>query len=121
MVKSQKNVESYTVCTDNEFYSLWHFLQWTNQNAKIFSAIPQHVNWGKVVFGVYQVDQSSGTICKHLIAFREFYLANIPQALKENVGDSDEDKGVYESIVDNNYLPDNKVEVNKYTFLGTLC
>ena len=65
--------------------------------------------------------QSSGTICKHLIAFREFYLANIPQALKENIGDSDEDKGVYESIVDNNYLPDNKVEVNKYTFLGTLC
>ena len=101
--------------------SLWHFLQWTNQNAKIFSAIPQYVNWGKVIVGVYQVDQSRGTICKHLITFREFYLANIPQALKENIGDSDEDKGVYESIVDNNYLPDNKVEVNKYTFLGTLC
>ena len=63
--------------------------------------------------------QSSETICKHLKAFREFYLANIRHALQENAGDSDEDEMVYESIVDNLCLPDNKVEVSQYTFLGT--
>ena len=63
--------------------------------------------------------QSSGTICKHLIAFREFYLANIRHALQENVGDSDGDEMVRESIADNLCLPDNKVEVSQYTFLGT--
>ena len=63
--------------------------------------------------------QSSGTIWKHLIAFREFYLANIPHALQENIGDSDEDETVYESIADTHCLQDNKVEVSQYTFLGT--
>ena len=63
--------------------------------------------------------QSSGTICKHLIAFREFYLANIHHALHENIGDSDENETGYESIAGNHFLPDNKVEASQYTFLGT--
>ena len=49
-----------------------------------------------------------------MIAFRYFYLANIPHALHENVGDSDEDETVYESIADNHCLPVNKVEVSQY-------
>ena len=36
----------------------------------------------------------------------------MPHALYENVGDSDEDETVYESITDNHCLPDNKIEVN---------
>ena len=64
--------------------------------------------------------RSIRTICKHLKAFRELYLANIHHALQKNVGDSDEGEKVYESIADNYCLPDNKVEVKQYTFLGTL-
>ena len=44
-------------------------------------------------------------------------MADILHALHENVGDSDEDETVYESIVDNHCLPDNKVKVGQYRFL----
>ena len=44
-------------------------------------------------------------------------MANILDGLHENVGDSDEDEPVYESIADNHCLPDNKAEVSQYTFL----
>ena len=117
LLKSNKNVERYSVCADDgDFQSVTIF---TVSKVKQ-KVVHRHSSMCKLREGQSRsllTLQSSGTTCKHLIAFREFYLSNIPHALQENVGDSDEDETVYESIADNYCLPDNKVEVSRYTFL----
>ena len=117
LLKSKKNVERCSLWADDDDV---HFVTISTVSKAKQKIVQCHSFICKLSEGDSQslsTLQSSGTICKHLIAFTEFYLANIPYALHENVGDSDEDETVYESIADNHCLPDNKAEVSQYTFL----
>ena len=119
LLNSKKSVERYSVCADDgdvQFVTMFTVSKAKRKVVQCHSSICKLREGHSRSLSTLQ---SSGTICKHLIAFREFYLANIHHALQKNIGDSDEDETVYESIADNHCLPDNKVEVSQYTFLGT--
>ena len=119
LLKSKKSAERYSVCADDgdvQFVTIFTVSKGKRKVVQCHSSICKLREGDTRSLLTLQL---SGTIYKHLIAFREFYLTNIPHGLQENVGDSYEDETVYESIAENHCLPDDKVEVSLYTFLGT--
>ena len=111
---SRENVERYSVCADSDvqLVTIFTVSKAKQKNVQCNSSICRLREDHSRSLSTLQ---SHGTICKHLIAFREFYLANISQTLKENIEISDENERVYESIAHNHCLPDNTAEVNQYT------